>query len=244
MSFLEMYRLYHYTLCPMSRAVRIAMMEKSVPFTAIVEQYWEKRDNFLRINKSGSVPFLAKKASNDQSQDPSNNQHVLLSGINAILEYLEDKFDNIPLIFGDPEQRAEIRKMCDWFNIKFYNEVLGYVLTEKVIAFFKTKDFPDTTILGIASQNLSAHLDYIGYLIGNNGWIASKKFSIADVVAAAHISVLDYLGMIGWQKMNDGSKANIRDWYSIIKSRPSFRTILQDSVGGFVPPAHYRELDF
>jgi len=236
-----MYRLYHYPLCPSSRAIRIAMAEKNVPFTLIAENFWEKRENFMRINKSGSVPFLAKK----EYDENGNPKHLLLSGPNAILEYLEEKYTNFELTIGTIEQRAEIRRICDWFSYKFQNEVMQYILTEKVFNFFKTKDVPDTYLLGIANHNLNVHLDYFGYLIGQHGWIAGKRMTMADIVAASNISVLDYLGMINWQRMSeDNNKSNLKEWYSIIKSRPSFRLILQDSVVGFNPPHYYRELDF
>lgn len=237
-----MYRLYHYTLCPFSRAVRINLVEKGIQFTAILENYWEKREAFLRINKSGTVPFLAKKATQDDLDNGIS--HLLLSGVNAINEYLEEIVDDSQLIFGTIEQRAEIRRLSDWCNIKFYNEVVSYILHEKVLGFHKNRELPDMQIMNIASQNLLTHLDYFGYLISHHGWLASRKISLADVSLAASISVLDYLGMMPWSKITDGNKKYIKDWYALIKSRPSFRGILQDSVPGFTPPTYYRELDF
>lgn len=214
------------------------LAEKAVQFTAVAENYWEKREGFMRINISGSVPFLAKKAA-----EP-NESNLFISGTSAIIEYLEDRYDNINLIFGTPEHKAEIRRMIDWFNVKFYQDVMFHIVSEKIIIFFKSGEMPNTQVLSAAKHNLSSHLDYLGYLLGNNGWVGGRKFSAADVVAAANISVLDYLGMIPWQNIMNGNKGNIKEWYSIVKSRPSFRSILQDLVPGFVPPAHYKELDF
>lgn len=208
----------------------------------MLEKYWEKRDVFLKLNKSGSVPFLVKKATDEEIEDGKN--HTLLSGVNAISEFLEDKFSKMPLIFGTPEDKSEIRRMVDWVNIKFYNEVVGYILNEKIINFFKNKDIPDPSIIALASKNLSTHLDYFGYLIGKNGWLASSKISLADITLAAHISTLDYLGVIHWVKMDSQNKENLKEWYRLIKSRPSFRQILQDVVPGFDASNYYRDLDF
>jgi glutathione S-transferase len=36
----------------------------------------------------------------------------------------------------------------------------------------------------------------------------------------------------------------VRDWYARIKSRPSFRPLLADTVAGMRPPAYYADLDF
>jgi glutathione S-transferase len=67
----------------------------------------------------------------------------------------------------------------------------------------------------------------------------------ADLVAAAHISVIDFLGNIHW-KNSQNSKAFdlIREWYARIKSRPSFRALTMDVVSGFSPPLHYADPDF
>ena len=61
----------------------------------------------------------------------------------------------------------------------------------------------------------------------------------ADVVAASHISTIDYFGEIKWDNF-----PLIKQWYAIIKSRPSFRSILQDHIAGFVPYTDYANLDF
>ena len=51
--------------------------------------------------------------------------------------------------------------------------------------------------------------------------------------------MLDYLGEIEW-----GEYDACRDWYTRVKSRPSFRPILADRVRGLAPVSHYADLDF
>ena len=55
--------------------------------------------------------------------------------------------------------------------------------------------------------------------------------SAADLAAAAHLSIPDYLGDVPW---NEDEAA--KNWYARIKSRPSFRPILGDMHPG-VPPS-------
>ncbi|MEO0820795.1 MAG: glutathione S-transferase family protein, partial [Pseudomonadota bacterium] len=53
-------------------------------------------------------------------------------------------------------------------------------------------------------------------------------------------SCLDYCGDVPW----DDYPA-VRNWYAVLKSRPSFRGLLADHVPGFpIPPPHYADLDF
>ena len=91
-----------------------------------------------------------------------------------------------------------------------------------------------------AKSNLKYHLDYIGYLTERyRGWLAGDYFSLADVTAAAHLSVLDYLGDIAWDEHE-----TTKEWYARVKSRPSFRPLLADHIPGAPPPRHYTDLDF
>ena len=87
--------------------------------------------------------------------------------------------------------------------------------------------------------NIHCHLDYIAYLIDRRKWLAGDFLSLADLAAAAHLSTVDYIGDVPW-KDHEGAK----NWYSRVKSRPSFRTLLEDNIPGAPPSKHYRNLDF
>ena len=63
--------------------------------------------------------------------------------------------------------------------------------------------------------------------------------TLADFTAAAHLSCLDYINDVDWQR-----SALVHEWYAKLKSRPAFRTLLADQLPGFPPPAHYTDLDF
>jgi len=63
--------------------------------------------------------------------------------------------------------------------------------------------------------------------------------SHADLSAAAHLSAADYLGDVPW---NEDETA--KDWYARVKSRPSFRSILAETVAGIRPSPTYADLDF
>ena len=90
-----------------------------------------------------------------------------------------------------------------------------------------------------AMRNAHAHLDYIDYLIDTRNWLAGATMSMADLAAAAQISVADYLGGIEWK-----GHEQTRAWYSMFKSRPSFRPLLSERMGHIKPPPHYERIDF
>jgi glutathione S-transferase len=70
-------------------------------------------------------------------------------------------------------------------------------------------------------------------------WLAGNEMSLADFTAAAHLSCLDYISDVDWNR-----HAVLKDWYAKIKSRPSFRPLLADQISGFPPAQHYADLDF
>ena len=98
---------------------------------------------------------------------------------------------------------------------------------------------PDSRAIRAGRENFHVHLDYIAWLTERRNWLGGDEFSMADIAAGAHLSCLDYISDVVWNR----SEA-VKDWYAKIKSRPAFRSILADQVPGFPPPAHYADLDF
>ncbi len=222
-----MRRLYHFALSPFSRKVRIALGEKKLDFELVSENYWERRREFLAMNPAAQVPVLIDTDGNKFAEST------------AICEYLEDVYSDIALIGKNPSDRAEVRRLAGWFNSKFYYEVTKYVVDEKVIKFLRNQGAPDSGALAAANSNIRYHLDYIVFLTEKRKWLAGDKFSLADITAASHLSVLDFLGAVPWDY-----NPQVKEWYALIKSRPSFRPLLEDKIMGFKPPSYYTDLDF
>lgn len=219
--------LHHMPLSPFSRKVRLALKEKGLDFELSQERVWERRPAFLTLNPAGQVPVL----------EDEGGQVVVDSS--AIVEYLDEVYPERPLIGRNPRERAETRRLVAWFDGKFHAEVGLNLVFEKVTKRFFGLGNPDSAALRIGKQFIGAHLDYIAELSERRRWLAGNEFSLADIAAAAHLSCIDYLGDVPWE---DFPRA--KDWYARVKSRPSFRPLLADSVAGMRPPPHYVDLDF
>ena len=222
------YKLYQFPLCPFSRKARIFLIEKNITVDLAVENFWEKRKNFMALNPTGEVPVLF-----------SYDDNFTICGSTIICEYLEEKYGGVKLIGDEPTYRAEIKRLDHWFDNKFFNEVVKYILYEKVIKYYKNETPPNLSYIRAAKINLSYHMEYLSHLLNKHKWLAGNKISLADISAASHISILDYLGHISWKEYKI-----VKEWYILIKSRPSFNTILQDFVVGFKPANNYNNLDF
>ena len=219
--------LLHLPLDPFSRKIRIVLGEKKITASLAVEPIWERRHEFLSINPAGTVPVFIE----DDGTTISTSQ--------AIAEYLEETSKEPALIFGTALQRAEIRRLCNWFDVKFNTEVTEYLLGEKIMKRFLGLGEPSSETIRAGYANIDTHLGYIEYLADQRAWLAGENFSLADITAASHISCIDYLGDIAWEDYQQA-----KQWYARIKSRPSFRPLLQDLIPGTQPPAHYKNLDF
>jgi glutathione S-transferase len=223
-----MWQLYQFPLCPFSRKVRFTLAEKSVAYDLVRESPWEKRDEFLDLNPAGQTPVLVATTGGATLIDSS-----------AICEYFEETVERMPLLGAGPVERAETRRLVAWFDHKFYAEVGVLLLQERMFKRIIQRASPDATLLRQAARNVEAHLDYLEFLLDHRRWLAGPTFSLADVAAAAHISVADYLNGVDWT-----GHASAKQWYSAIKSRPTFRPLLGERMEGLGPPAHYDKLDF
>lgn len=238
-----MLKLTHFRLCPLSRSIRLALAERDIAFDLHEERAWEWRAGFLALNPAGELPVL--------EIEPG----IALCGVYSISEYLSEgeaqdgahDRRRTSLFPGSREDRAEVRRLTDWFHRKLDREVSRELLAEKVHPQVtrtmspagRMGHTPSPTLLRAVRANLKHHLSYVSFLAEQRRWLAGDEMSFADLAAAAHLSVADFLGEIVWNEQ-PGAKA----WYQRIKSRPSFRALLADRLPGFTPPPHYADLDF
>ncbi len=220
--------LYHVALCPFSRKIRVVLHEKGLEFKLQVEKVWERRPQFLALNPAGQVPVLVE----------GDDGPVLAESL-AIAEYLEELHPKPALLGADARARAEVRRLTLWFDLKFDREVTRNLVGEKMMKRFLGLGEPSSAAIRAGHANLPVHLDYISYLVERRKWLAGETLSLADITAAAHLSCLDYIGDVPWERW-----PLAKDWYARIKSRPSFRPLLADHLAGLPPPRHYADLDF
>ena len=202
------------------------MKELNLEVDTIKEAYWERREAFLKINPASTVPAII-----------FDKESIV--GYYPITEFLNENFDNFYLMPKILKEKNLVRQEIYWFNEKFYREVSKIILEEKMIRLLRRIGGPRSDYIRAAKTNLLHHLKYITSSLEAHSYIVSEHLTCADIVVASHISTIDYFAEINWDKF-----PLIKEWYSIIKSRPSFRTILQDNIAGFTPQKDYANLDF
>ncbi|MEO6091646.1 MAG: glutathione S-transferase family protein [Novosphingobium sp.] len=223
-----MWQLYQFPLCPFSRKLRLLMSEKGIPYELCREHPWEGREEFFGMNQAGRTPVL---------HDPERS--ITLADSRAICEYLEETVDRVPMINGTAANRAEIRRLTAYFDEIFFEEVTGPLLMERMKKRLVTRESPDSGAIRQAMKFAHEHLYYIDWLVDTRAWLGGSMMGLADLAAAAQVSVADYLGGIDWSNHEQAAS-----WYAILKSRPSFGPLLSERMEVIRPPAHYAEVDF
>ncbi|MBN9032744.1 glutathione S-transferase family protein [Rhizobium sp. YJ-22] len=227
--------LYHHPISTTSRFIRLVLAEYGYQVELIEEQPWDKRRDFLALNPAGTLPVYV------------DDSMRALCGATVISEYLDETHGVLKrdrrLLAEDPFQRAEIRRLTEWFLQKMEQDVTRPLARERVFKLQMTSEqgggAPDSKVLRTARNNIRQHMRYLSWLAGSRQWLAGERLSYADLAAAAAVSVLDYLGEIDWSE-----SPVAKDWYQRLKSRPSFRPMLNDRVRGLTPVSHYADLDF
>ncbi len=215
--------------------MRLALGEHAIPVRAVEERVWERREEFLVLNPAATTPVLVEEGC------------PAVPGAAIIAEYLDEtrgaELGALRLLPLESRARVEVRRLMSWFNDKFFAEVSGPLTMERLYKRHMPASAgggsPETEVLRAGRHNVRYHLAYIGWLVRTRDWLAGQRMSYADLAAAAHLSAIDYLGDVPW---NEDEAA--KTWYARVKSRPSFRPMLTETLAGIPPSPTYADLDF
>src|SRR5262245_40279042 len=161
-----MLKLYDFPMSPRARKPRIVLAEKGLQYEKVtidITKGEQKKPEYLAINPYGKVPAL---------QDDG----VTVYESSIILEYLNDKYPNPPLLPADPGQRARARVLLHYGDNPF-DSACATIVGE---VFFKPKEQADQNVITKAKQDLTTCFEHLEKALGNNDYLAGA-FSLADV---------------------------------------------------------------
>jgi glutathione S-transferase len=226
-----MRKLHYHSLCAFSRTAQFALSEKKLDFSIEVTKFWDKNSGLCELNSFGRLPVLIEL------------NGTVISGVYAVIEYLEEKYEESHILSPDANERAEARRIFQWVNEDFSAEVTSVLAFEKGLKrFFVSQgeqSAPSSAVLKQVRETFNKYVKKIEWFIDRRRWLAGDSFSIADIAVAAHFSIIDYMGSISWEYYPIA-----KEWYARIKSRPSFKKVLNERIPGIAPVSYYTDPDF
>ena len=199
-----MIKLYDFALSPRVRKVRIVLPEKGLRYEKVNVDLFkgeQKKPEYLAINPYGKVPAL---------QD--NGTTVYESTI--IMEYLNDKYPNPPLLPADPGQRARARVLMHYGDNPYESAVS--TLAGELLIKPMQGGTTDQAVVAKAREDLNACFARLEKEVGNNDYLLGSAFTLADIPFVSWAMLFPNLKV-------EVPSAKVNAWLNRLKDRPSVK---------------------
>lgn len=199
--------IYDHPLSPYGQKVKIALLEKSVSFEAPLPDgigTGNTIEDFMKASPRGEVPALV------------DGDDIQIFDSTVILEYIEERWPEPPLLPSEPLERARVRMLEDTIDTHF--EAITWGLAE-VRFFGRAEGKLASTIEENAARQLAGWYDWLTGQLGDQLWFNGKQFGWGDlaVVPFLNASVRFGFGAVG--KLNDWlDRTNARDSVSQVRA--------------------------
>lgn len=194
--------LYEHPLSPYAQKVKIALDEKGVPYEArmpVALGTGQPDREFLKSNPRGEVPSLI-------------DGDVAVFDSTIILEYIEDKWPEPPLLPPAPEARARARMIEEVMDTSF--EPINWGLGE--IRWFKRVEGERARALEArASAQARGLYEWLTRQLGGAEWFGGERFGWAD------LSVVPYLNGAHANGIGPSETSPLGEWLLRVNRRAS-----------------------
>jgi len=208
-----MLTLYVHTLSSSSRALVWILCEYKLSFKIADVSIPEFKDQILRLNPFGNIPFLV----DDEYQ---------LSEFESIIKYIQITYKKrIPRIIDTPLGSAYIQEINQWISGSLEPAVQNYLsinLWHKLMHPEQTS-FKSDRMRESVEIKLNKSLEVLEERLADRQYLAVKE-SVADFLGYSTVSMLDLVSF-KFEKFE-----NLRKWMSTVSSIPSTRVLPLDDV--------------
>ena len=193
--------LHEHPLSPYAQKVKIALVEKNIPFEAVMPNVGPGGDPgaFAHINPRLEVPALV-------------DGDAAIFDSTIILEYLEDKWPTPPLLPATPLERARVRmieEICDT-----HYEAINWAIMEIRVFQRATGALADRLLSRAATQTHGVNT-WLDSKLGGREWLNGATFGWADLAAAPLVHAAASLGN------PPAAGSGLAGWLDRIQTRPS-----------------------
>jgi len=211
-----MLKLYEHPLSPYAQKVKIALYEKNVPFETAMPNFFqpggdaEFQESSLRLE----VPSLI-------------DGDVRVFDSTIILEYIEDKWPQQPMLPKEPAERARVRmieEICDT-----YIEAISWALAE-IRVFGRAKGAFAEQLGARAQKQIAGSQAWLERHLGDRPYFNGAAFGWGD------LSVWPYLAGQAGNGFPPRAGSKLAGWLERVSQRPSTQKCAQaaaETMAGF-----------
>jgi len=191
---------------PFLRAVEVTLKEKGADYRLQAMSPAEmKTPDHLAIHPFGRIPMFER-------------DDFCLYETQAIIRYLDEVFPNPPLTPGNPEQRARMNQIIGIIEWYFFPKAAAPIAFNRIIG-PKLLGLPsDEAAIADALPMARICFAELDRLLGDKSYLTGDNGSIADIMLAAQVDVLNETPE--GHELISGTR--LEAWLGRMRSRPSF----------------------
>jgi glutathione S-transferase len=207
--------LHEHPLSPYAQKVKIALAEKQVPFEArLPDILGGNLGDFATMSPRLEVPALV-------------DGDTTIFDSTIILEYVEERWPEPPLLPATPADRARVRmleELCDT-----YYEAINWACFEITVFQRATGDMADRLMSRAHAQRAGINA-YLDRALAGRQWFTGDRFGWGDIAVAPFVHAASFTGA------PPAPGSALADWLERVRTRPSVSQTFeaaQQSMGGF-----------
>ena len=151
--------------------VKIALLEKGVPFTEELVKTGSQDEAVLSATPLGKIPFI-------------RTEHGVLCESQAILDYIEARYPNPPLVPADPWQAAKVRELITFVDLHL--ELVARELYGKAFFGGELSEANAARIQKLLKKNIAGFMRLAKF----SPYVAGATFTQADCAAWASLPLV------------------------------------------------------
>jgi glutathione S-transferase len=189
--------------------VRIALLEKGIPFEEDSEIHPSQKDEYLLKSPMGKVPYLEVDG-------------IRLRESAVIMEYLEDAYPQQPLLPKDPLERAKVREINVFIELH-----LELVARRLYGGLFFGGSFSDETKAQV-EKGLAKGVRALQGVAKFEPYIAGKELSVADCAAFVHLPLVSLVAKRAYGRDFLEDIPQVKPYLKMLGERPAFAQVQED----------------
>lgn len=195
-------------LSPYAQKVKLALLEKGIPFEAKRLDMSREAASLRELNPRLEVPVLM-----------DGDQAIFDSSV--ILEYLEDRFPEKPLLPSAPLDRARVRMLEELCDTAY--DAVNWGVSELTTFARATSPLKETMLARARSQveGLNARIERA---LGSADFLNGEQLGFGD------IAVYPYVNAAAAQGNKPAADSPLARWLTRMRERPSTQRVKRDVV--------------